>query len=1015
MQEQITGAKKIVSVIGRGNNQLGFDLARVLLKNGSKVIIIDEYSKSTKQLVTELRKHGEVEFVDQRGATQLYEKLERIDYSYYLLYDYLLTRKTLTSKDFLEESNSLNALIETTAKYDGAFSLITSIELNKQLALTQDAQKVSAYSNIEFQRYAESLTAEYYDKSNADVRIMRLGTILGRKYNLALNPTLYKLVSDAVRKSHIAIEGEGLDTHYIINSKDAIFAILKIAFAEKCKGEVVSIANDSEYNTLSLAYKILELNPTATNIQFIQKSDENRELLKSVYIPAPNATKYGWTQKESIEKTLANELKRFYQANNEEWKHSPLEDKEEAKSSARKTKKSVKRIRTPLGKIIDRLISVFFIVEEDFDESYKRRFNFLGVAKLLGLTTALALLFYFLIAPLLWVVISAALLSKEVNTIKTYASDYNVSEIDRSLERTQTYSKNIDRGINSLGWAFRLVDQEELHTNLLRISSGAKNGSSATQQLFTGISPLMQYLSDFEPAQNFDNSGNVTTTKEYRQQLSALEQKSNSIRQATNELRLVQSNLEEIDISLLPAFTQEIAQKYHAMATQYVSSAITVGDLAPYLPDLLGNKERKTYLFILQNEGEIRATGGWISSYAIIGIEGGQLRQLVVDDAYNIDGALINQGKRYEPPSDMSEALGVDSWTFSLANWNPDISASSTDLEFFIKESNAAHKIDGVIFINTELLKDLIESWEQIDIVHDPTTVNNPGQVQEIVTAENFDEKIFQMHRDYTPGSSLKSDFIVKLSDRVIKKLLSQSPSEIARTFTVLESSLEKKDLIINLKAWEISNHFEREGWTGKTDSISTSVVMPVDWNWGGNKANLFLNKNSVLTIQIDEQKNIQHDYELAITNSSQSSIYPEGEYKNYLRLYLPQNAKISSVSGFDGNNYSSYYENNFRVVGGFVTVPIRSTSSIKVQYRIDSADSDTYMQEVGQLTSFSTEIYKQPGDVDHNYRLSIFYPNSWEFERNSSDIQFADSQNLLTSDFSLKKDQSVRVYFKYR
>jgi hypothetical protein len=60
--------------------------------------------------------------------------------------------------------------------------------------------------------------------------------------------------------------------------------------------------------------------------------------------------------------------------------------------------------------------------------------------------------------------------------------------------------------------------------------------------------------------------------------------------------------------------------------------------------------QRRRYLILFQDNGEIRSTGGWISDYAIVAIENGQIRELFVDDVYNAQALLKLKGKTYKTP-----------------------------------------------------------------------------------------------------------------------------------------------------------------------------------------------------------------------------------------------------------------------------------------------------------------------------------------------------------------------------
>jgi hypothetical protein len=126
---------------------------------------------------------------------------------------------------------------------------------------------------------------------------------------------------------------------------------------------------------------------------------------------------------------------------------------------------------------------------------------------------------------------------------------------------------------------------------------------------------------------------------------------------------------------------------YNLGNQRYISSLNTTTQTLEYshfLPDVLGVSERQRYLILLQNESELRSTGGWLTSYGIVGVEGGQIRELFVDDIYNADGALKIQGKTYTAPKSMQQALGITTWPFSLINWYPDLTETEVSADHLL-------------------------------------------------------------------------------------------------------------------------------------------------------------------------------------------------------------------------------------------------------------------------------------------------------------------------------------------
>jgi len=131
----------------------------------------------------------------------------------------------------------------------------------------------------------------------------------------------------------------------------------------------------------------------------------------------------------------------------------------------------------------------------------------------------------------------------------------------------------------------------------------------------------------------------------------------------------------------------------------------------------------------------------------------------------------------------------------------------------------------------------------------------------------------------------------------------------------------------------------------------------------------------------------IEIQYSLTLRNNSVSENYPQGEYENYLRLYLPQNAEVSRVTGFSKNNYSTSYKKGFKILEGWFNIPTSTTRELGVSYHLKDA-SDILVVERDEVFLQST-IFKQPGtSKEDSLRIDITYPENWaiveegEFDR---------------------------------
>jgi hypothetical protein len=129
-----------------------------------------------------------------------------------------------------------------------------------------------------------------------------------------------------------------------------------------------------------------------------------------------------------------------------------------------------------------------------------------------------------------------------------------------------------------------------------------------------------------------------------------------------------------LDGSLPDTTPGVIPGKYHAgyvAAKSELSglkrSVITAKAILATTPEVIGLGGRRKYAVLFQNNMELRATGGFIGSLAILSFENGKLYDMPIFDVYDADGQL--KGRR--PPA-RSDILGEANWYLRDSNFDPD-------------------------------------------------------------------------------------------------------------------------------------------------------------------------------------------------------------------------------------------------------------------------------------------------------------------------------------------------------
>lgn len=983
-----------ISVIVHGGNYVSFLLAKTLLEQGSHVVIIDKYTNSSRQYFTELKKTGRVSFIDFKGLKSFYEKIARIDYLYYMLGKKVEDTKDIDSKDFLSETDYLNQSLTCANKYKAKISLITSLRLNRELSNRINNEKdgkTKPYSPLELQRYGENYAAEYVDKTNANLRIIRLGTIIGKGVNEILDNTLHKLFLDATSKHQIDIEGDGLEIHNLIHESDAIYGILKLTFSDHTKGEVISLCNKNDYSTLSIAYKLLELDVEAKAIKFIETGNSDT-ILQDLYVPAPNATEYGWKQNISLEDSTIDQVKAYYEKSDKKW--------EIDKSGEGKTFKNQEEVsnvsKTKLGSLLASLLKPFKIFNRPKD--LIDHIDYFKIFKTLSLLTIFVLVVYFFIAPLIGLFIGGTLIYNQGKSLESSLTQLDFNKINRDVSSLSTNITRVENNLNRLFWVFKITNTKDQYNNLFQVVQGTKYISDSAKDLIVGLRPLGEYVKDYDPSIKLNND-NSEIMKEYSQYLEAIDDNRYLLKEGIYKMSLAQNLITTANTQKFPKVVKDLVYEYKELVEKINGIVKPLEQVSQFLPDILGLNERKRYLILLQDNGEIRSTGGWITSYAIVAIEGGQVRELYVDDIYNAQAVLNLKGYTYRTPNSLVRALQNTSFSFPLVNWDPNLDNVLLSSEQFVYDLGKGNTLDGVIMVDMVFILKLLDQWDGIEV---------PGE-SELITSENLYPNIFETYSNEAPNEQRKSTFLTDFFNAVVTKVFSSKLTDNKELYSTITEAVGEKHILLTFKNSMARAYVDQEGWDGNLDSKFQSAPINIDWNWGNNKANLYIKKSHTLDINIKDENTIDYTYQVAIQNDSTKEEYPQGEYKNYVRIFIPYNATVTGIKGITDNKYDIYEDSGYKVLAGWFNIPIKETSTLEVKYRItkDSEGSNFLLKKNDTHYEMDIDIYKQPGSRKDSYNFSLSYPQTWVIESNEGLTRI---ENIVNRRFELSSDQHFNI-----
>lgn len=451
----------------------------------------------------------------------------------------------------------------------------------------------------------------------------------------------------------------------------------------------------------------------------------------------------------------------------------------------------------------------------------------------------------------------------------------------------------------------------------------------------------------------------------------------NGIIEIESNVGLLQARLSG-DYTWMPAKWRSILQKEGETLNE-IRQKINLGKEAIGLfPEFLGlDGKKREYMMLFQNESELRPTGGFIGSYGLISFQGGKLIDFKIKDVYEADGQLKGH---VEPPWEIKTHLNEANWYMRDANWKADFVQTSADIQWFL-EKEVGQKVDGVIGVDLAVAKSILGVLGEIYV---------PDFNEKINKNNLYEQAEFYAETKFFPGSVQKASFLGGLGKQMFEEIKNLKTDKMLLLVDSVLDLLEWNEIQIAANNDNLAKKISNLGWDGKIyngkcnqENCLADYWYLVEANLGVNKANYFINKGIEEVAEISEtslNRTIKVNYE----NTAKNSNWPGGDYKNYVRIYLPKDVELSQISvadGYDTSIKKIYSSNEINIkevdgkkeVGFLMTVPVLKKRVLEIKY------SSQLNLGGGKEFTYMKYIQKQPGIGDVPLVSLVSFPDSWQ------------------------------------
>ncbi|MBX3012091.1 MAG: DUF4012 domain-containing protein [Caldilineaceae bacterium] len=381
--------------------------------------------------------------------------------------------------------------------------------------------------------------------------------------------------------------------------------------------------------------------------------------------------------------------------------------------------------------------------------------------------------------------------------------------------------------------------------------------------------------------------------------------------------------------------------------------------LQPVLTDLLGESGPRTYLVLVQNNHELRATGGFISAVGKVTLENGELAEFDFVDSY----AFFQETLAYGPaPKPMQEYMNIQLLLLRDANWSPDLPTTAKLIQSLYTQQTGI-PVAGVITVDLDAAALVVDAIGPLAL---------PGAAP--ITGSTFVEQVVQLWErplgtdlqvnstEFNEWWGQRKNFVTDLVQAARARLQDDDVSYFKLLWN-LQQALQQRSIQVWVTEPYLAQQLRVLGWDGGLYADpDADLVALVDTNMGFNKVDAVLGRSLSYTVTWPDgptqpalaTATITYTHPISVPNYTCTNAPEYGDnysfliercYYDYVRLYTPIGSRLESVEGVEPDSVvTQRAENRTQYFAGYFILPVGEQHTVTFRYRLPAAFTpDTY------------------------------------------------------------------------
>jgi hypothetical protein len=374
--------------------------------------------------------------------------------------------------------------------------------------------------------------------------------------------------------------------------------------------------------------------------------------------------------------------------------------------------------------------------------------------------------------------------------------------------------------------------------------------------------------------------------------------------------------------------------------------------LGPSLPWLLGMDAPRTYLLLVQNNHELRPTGGFIAAVGRVSVDKGRLTELDFTDSYQ----FYSEKSTYPPaPLPMREHMAIELLVMRDANWSPDFPTSAQMARAFYAQETGI-QADGVFTIDLNAVKLLVGALGELTV---------PG-ADEPITGENIEEQVIQFWEQPIGADSAigdnwdmewfnrRKDFMPAIAKAALERV--QSGADYGALLAAAQMAMDARAIQGWVNNPQVQSVLHEARWDGGLQPASgADFLAVVDTNMGYNKVDAAIQRALTYSVTWPEAASADSRGLATVTITYSHPITTPDPgcdpsprygttyadmiarcYFDYVRVYAPAGSELVTAKGMTGETITSRRgESGTQEFAGFFVLPPAGEQQVSFTYHL--------------------------------------------------------------------------------